>query len=259
MTRSDLVVVEIPLSIKPSAFVDNSNTHLEENKDFGVQKFNSKEFVQKNCFRCLKIITSGISKYCTTRCASMAARSNRLAAEEEKGLLIAKKKSISVKASLSSLERTETPKTASSSPRRLISDGIRTSVRNRFYRIFIEHGWDCGQFLATEIEDCLFKTSQDVTIYKGRFRSLSFNLNDPNNDQLRAEVFNGTLVPEKLVLMSTEALANSQIAKERERMCKEAIQATILRADATVPSVDGGSILIKKTRKGEEIVERVGY
>ncbi|GFH18779.1 transcription elongation factor S-II, partial [Haematococcus lacustris] len=46
--------------------------------------------------------------------------------------------------------------------------------------------------------------------YKAKFRSLSFNLKDPKNPDLRARVLEGDIEAQELVEMSAEQLASSE-------------------------------------------------
>ncbi|KAI3627562.1 tfs1 [Malassezia furfur] len=54
--------------------------------------------------------------------------------------------------------------------------------------------------------------------YRAKIRSLSLNLKDKNNPELREQVLLGEITPEKLVVMRSEDMASSARKAERERL-----------------------------------------
>ena len=105
---------------------------------------------------------------------------------------------------------------------------------------------------ANRIEDELFKFFNKETSvkYKNKFRSLIFNLKDVKNQGLFRKVVTGKISPERLVQMSAEELASSELAKWREREKTSMLE--MIKRDAQDKA---NMIIVKKTHKGEEVIE----
>ncbi|GFH07213.1 uncharacterized protein HaLaN_01983, partial [Haematococcus lacustris] len=73
--------------------------------------------------------------------------------------------------------------------------------------------------------------------YKAKFRSLSFNLKDPKNPDLRARVLEGDIEAQELVEMSAEQLASSEKKAEYSQI-REHIMAESVRGNTQVASTD---------------------
>lgn len=80
--------------------------------------------------------------------------------------------------------------------------------------------------------------------YKGKFRSLLFNLKDKANDVFRLRVVTGDLTPEELIRMSAEDMANPALKSMSEVLRKRSIKDSVLKTQPNAP-------FIKKTHKGE--------
>lgn len=106
--------------------------------------------------------------------------------------------------------------------------------------------------IAFKIEDELFKVFNKDTgqKYRTKYRSLVFNLKDVKNEGLFRKVLTGQILPEKLVRMSAEELASSELAKWREREKNTMLE--MIKRDAVDKAQQ---IMFKKTHKGEEIIE----
>jgi transcription elongation factor S-II len=109
-------------------------------------------------------------------------------------------------------------------------DTLRDKVRQKFAAL----EWGDGMFedgaeadeakckIACDLEDALFElyggvTSQD---YKTKFRSLSFNLSDANNIELRSKVAFREITAFDLVRMDAKDLASEAKKKAREEALK---------------------------------------
>ena len=105
---------------------------------------------------------------------------------------------------------------------------------------------------AHKIEDELFKLFNKETSnkYKNKYRSLIFNLKDPKNQGLFRKVVSGKISPERLVQMSAEELASSELAKWRER--EKITMLEMIKRDAAEKV---NQVIVKKTHKGEEVIE----
>ena len=57
--------------------------------------------------------------------------------------------------------------------------------------------------------------------YKGKLRSLMFNLKDANNPDLRGHVLGGQIPPAELVRMSADNLANKELTEWRKKRLEE--------------------------------------
>ncbi|KAJ9510236.1 hypothetical protein QJQ45_015719, partial [Haematococcus lacustris] len=74
---------------------------------------------------------------------------------------------------------------------------------------------------AVSVEKAMFAQSRGVNQqYKAKFRSLSFNLKDPKNPDLRARVLEGDIEAQELVEMSAEQLASSEKKAEYSQRCE---------------------------------------
>ncbi|CAG8437156.1 10661_t:CDS:10 [Ambispora gerdemannii] len=110
--------------------------------------------------------------------------------------------------------------------------------------------------LATRIEKAMFDQfatkvkgvpAHCEQPYKSKLRSLLTNLKDKKNDLLRMRIINGEIPPEKLVLMSSEDLANPELKSLAEQVRRESIHKSVLLASADEPR-------IKKTHKGDIMI-----
>lgn len=106
--------------------------------------------------------------------------------------------------------------------------------------------------IAFKIEEELFNhfNKEAGSKYKTRYRSLVFNLKDPKNQGLFRKVLTGSITPERLVRMSPDELASSELAKWRERENKHALE--MIKRDAEAMA---SQVIVKKTHKGEEVIE----
>jgi len=106
--------------------------------------------------------------------------------------------------------------------------------------------------IANKIEEELFKVFNKDTSgkYRNKYRSLIFNLKDAKNQGLFRKVVNGKISPERLVQMSAEELASSELAKWREREKTSMLE--MIKRDAAEKV---NQVIVKKTHKGEELIE----
>lgn len=84
---------------------------------------------------------------------------------------------------------------------------------------------------AIELEDLTFKSYANQADYKVRLRTLSFNLKDPNNPDLREWINSGDIPASRLCTMSTEEMASKQRKDEVEKLKKEALNEIISAGD----------------------------
>ncbi|KAH8556164.1 hypothetical protein BGW37DRAFT_471337 [Umbelopsis sp. PMI_123] len=82
--------------------------------------------------------------------------------------------------------------------------------------------------------------------YKGKFRSLLYNLKDKANEIFQLRVITGDLSPENLVNMSAEDMANPELKSMSETLRQKSIKNSVLQIQ-NMP-------IIKKTHKGDIIM-----
>lgn len=100
--------------------------------------------------------------------------------------------------------------------------------------------------IESHLNDCFKEGSQK---YLNKFRSLLFNLRDQKNEALVKNVLSGEITPSRLVRMSPDELASSELAKWRERENKHSIE--LIKRDAQLAAQQ---VIVKKTHKGEEVI-----
>lgn len=97
---------------------------------------------------------------------------------------------------------------------------------------------DCCSVLAWDLEDAVYmkyqKDNSDVVCneYREKIRSLRFNLQDPKNPMLCAQVLAGDMTIQELVSASTEDLASIELKLKRRRVEEEALKNILLSADS---------------------------
>ncbi|CAB4493571.1 hypothetical protein RhiirA1_426297 [Rhizophagus irregularis] len=110
---------------------------------------------------------------------------------------------------------------------------------------------ELGLQLANEIEEAIFHKFAKGIIgqdYKTKVRSLITSLNDPKNEKnLLRRILLGDILPETLVMMSSEELANPEQKALMAKVRRESLQRSILKREDTGPR-------IKTTHKGELII-----
>lgn len=80
--------------------------------------------------------------------------------------------------------------------------------------------------VAREIEESLFQMFRGVTReYKAKYRSISFNLRNPKNPDLRANVMKGNISGKKLCEMSPQEMASEELKRERARIASWHLEA----------------------------------
>lgn len=78
--------------------------------------------------------------------------------------------------------------------------------------------------VAVTVESVLFeKWGPSNGAQKVKYRSLMFNLKDPNNPDFRRRVLLGEFAPERLINMSTQDMASDQRKQENEKLKQKAL------------------------------------
>ncbi|EFJ50430.1 hypothetical protein VOLCADRAFT_88764 [Volvox carteri f. nagariensis] len=86
--------------------------------------------------------------------------------------------------------------------------------------------------VAADVETELYKLHDNSVSkdYKAKFRSLSFNLRDNGNPELRARVLRGELPPPRLVTLGPAELARKELSEWRQKRQEEAAKMVFLDA-----------------------------
>lgn len=80
------------------------------------------------------------------------------------------------------------------------------------------------QDLGAKIEDCIYQEFKDTNMkYKNKIRSRISNLKDTKNKNLRLNVLHGSILPERLAVMTSEEMATEEMKQLRQKFTKEAI------------------------------------
>jgi len=81
--------------------------------------------------------------------------------------------------------------------------------------------------VAKEIEEEMYKLYKSVSQdYKAKFRSLSFNLKNPKNPDLRHTVMQGTISAQQLCAMSSQDMASEELKDQRKKAALWHLEAT---------------------------------
>ncbi|KAL5600885.1 hypothetical protein BROUX41_005725 [Berkeleyomyces rouxiae] len=99
--------------------------------------------------------------------------------------------------------------------------------------------------LGLEIERAVFDTHAAQKEYAQQCRTLAFNLK--SNEELILRIFRGHLFPNMLAVMTTEELASRELQRENAQMKA--------RADKQAILVDEPTRRVRKTHRGEELIE----
>jgi Transcription factor S-II (TFIIS), central domain/PHD-finger len=115
---------------------------------------------------------------------------------------------------------------------------VKTNLQTIFANVDAPEGKDADSALtlAEEVENALHALHREEELaqkhYATKFRSLYFNLKDENNyDSLLRRVLVGELLPADLVAMSTQDLANPELAHEREAAAKASLARVLKTGD----------------------------
>lgn len=118
----------------------------------------------------------------------------------------------------------------------------RQSVRQGLYKTlkpFSENAWKHSM----EIEEAMFQAFSKSSSspcgqqYRSKYRSLSFNLNDPKNDRLRNQIFSGALSCARLVQLSSFEMANADLERTILAVRQQSVEQAIVEKIA--PNQDG--------------------
>ena len=104
--------------------------------------------------------------------------------------------------------------------------------------------------LAEDIESQLDECFKGGSLkYRNKYRSLIFNLRDAKNQHLIKNVLIGKIEPSRLVRMSSDEMASSELSKWREMENKHSLD--LIKRDAEMAAQQ---TIVKKTHKGEEVI-----
>ena len=101
---------------------------------------------------------------------------------------------------------------------------------------------------AIQIERAVHDAHATSKEYGAQIRTLRFNLKE--NHELCARLVHGSLVPPMLATMSSDQLASRELQQKTAKMRAQAERQSILETE------DAGAPRLRRTHKGEEVVER---
>eukprot|EP01087_Luapelamoeba_hula_P016443 TRINITY_DN5057_c2_g1_i2.p1 TRINITY_DN5057_c2_g1~~TRINITY_DN5057_c2_g1_i2.p1 ORF type:complete len:714 (+),score=100.22 TRINITY_DN5057_c2_g1_i2:662-2803(+) len=124
-----------------------------------------------------------------------------------------------------------------------------------------EHEKQEGEVLVTEeraaevadqIEQEMFELYNSTTDrdYKAKYRTLLHNLSGERNHELRRRVLTGLVTPHDLCRMNSQELAPKELSLWRERRTEQYFAENVI-----IPATDSQLPIVKKTHKGEEVVQ----
>ncbi|XP_057670798.1 uncharacterized protein LOC130902588 isoform X2 [Diorhabda carinulata] len=107
--------------------------------------------------------------------------------------------------------------------------------------------------MSTEIESQLYKCFGDTgQKYRTKYRSLIFNIKDVKNQTLWRRICEKNISPYELVRLSTDDMANQELAQWREKEAKHQLD-MIKKSELELLNCNRQYVL--KTHKGEQVVE----
>jgi len=73
--------------------------------------------------------------------------------------------------------------------------------------------------LAINIEEAMYKLYQDTgRDYKQKYRTLFSNISDKKNQELRNNLYSGSLTPDQIINMTHEELASPELQEQRRKI-----------------------------------------
>jgi hypothetical protein len=71
--------------------------------------------------------------------------------------------------------------------------------------------------IATQIESSIWVANKESLShgYRDKFRTLHYNLKNPDNQELRLAIINGSITPENLATMSSKDLVSHELKRKR--------------------------------------------
>ncbi|GIL58922.1 hypothetical protein Vafri_13930, partial [Volvox africanus] len=104
--------------------------------------------------------------------------------------------------------------------------------------------------VAADVETELYKLHDNSVSkdYKAKFRSLSFNLRDNANPELRARVLRGELPPSKLVTLGPAELARKELSEWRQKRQEEAAKMVFLDAETAAKFSTAAAAALAQSR-----------
>ncbi|XP_050497701.1 death-inducer obliterator 1 isoform X2 [Diabrotica virgifera virgifera] len=107
--------------------------------------------------------------------------------------------------------------------------------------------------ISLEIESQLYKCFGDTgQKYRNKYRSLIFNIKDVKNQTLWRRICEKNITPYELVRLSTDDMANQELAQWREKEAKHQLD-MIKKSELELLNCNRQYVL--KTHKGEQVVE----
>lgn len=121
---------------------------------------------------------------------------------------------------------------------------IRRNVRIGFESTFRAFNLSISPDLPDRLELSLWNhygdqlTGQAGNVYKAKYRSLSYNLKDPKNEELRVKLAQNTITTDMFVTFTPDELANQEMTQEIRKLQELNLKNTILSTHFIQESID---------------------
>ena len=134
--------------------------------------------------------------------------------------------------------------TSSSANAAKYTEIIRRNVRIGFESTFKAFNLSIPPDLPDRLELSLWNhygdqlTGQAGNVYKSKYRSLSYNLKDPKNEELRVKLAQNTITTDMFVTFTPDELANQEMIEEIRKLQELNLKNTILSTHYIQESID---------------------
>ncbi|KAL3147452.1 hypothetical protein ABBQ38_014510 [Trebouxia sp. C0009 RCD-2024] len=102
--------------------------------------------------------------------------------------------------------------------------------------------------VARAVEQALQKHFGMDKEYRQKVRSLSYNLSDASNPELRARVLQGEVTPDRLVQMTPNELASKELSQWRQQQLQESLRNSVLDEEAAAKFSTAAALAAKEKR-----------
>ncbi|DBB00828.1 TPA: hypothetical protein ACH3X1_000756 [Trebouxia sp. C0004] len=102
--------------------------------------------------------------------------------------------------------------------------------------------------VAKAVEQALQTAFSTDKEYRQKVRSLSYNLRDASNPELRARVLQGEVTPDRLVQMTPAEMASKELSQWRQRQLQESLRNSVLDEEAAAKFSTAAALAAKEKR-----------
>ncbi|DBA78424.1 TPA: hypothetical protein ACH3X2_007918 [Trebouxia sp. C0005] len=102
--------------------------------------------------------------------------------------------------------------------------------------------------VARAVEQALQTAFSTDKEYRQKVRSLSYNLRDASNPELRARVLQGEVTPDRLVQMTPAEMASKELSQWRQQQLQESLRNSVLDEEAAAKFSTAAALAAKEQR-----------